>query len=284
LVSLIRLDDPGNIQRPLAVVALDSWVDAGSASTTAAELLADGGDVIGHFDSDRLIDYRSRRPTLEIEDGRPKTLTWSDLTLTHNRLGDRDMLVLTGPEPDFRWRELTNELVDIARRLDVAQWISLGSIPAAVPHTRPVPVIGTASSSGLLRGDVDAGPSGVLRVPSAAISVIDMAVAAAGIPALGYYAQVPHYVTGPYPAAALELLRAVSRHLETPVPTGSLDEEALQLRDRLNLAAASDEQTRQYVERLESMVDESRLPSGDELISEIERFLREGGTGSSRPN
>jgi hypothetical protein len=283
-VSLIRLDDPGNLERPLAVVALDSWVDAGSASTTAAELLADGGDVIGHFDGDRLIDYRSRRPTLEIVDGRPKTLTWSDLTLTHNRLGERDVLVLTGPEPDFRWRELTTELVDVARRLDVAQWISLGSIPAAVPHTRPVPVIGTASKKGLLRGQVDAGPSGVLRVPSAAISVIDMAVAAAGIPALGYYAQVPHYVTGPYPAAALELLRAVGRHLEAQVPTGSLDEEATQLRDRLNLAAASDEQTRQYVERLESMVDESRLPSGDELISEIERFLREGGTGSSRPN
>ena len=283
-MSLIRLDDPGNLDRPLTVVALDSWVDAGSASTTAAELLADGGDVIGHFDGDSLIDYRSRRPTLEIEDGRPRTLTWSDLTLTHNRVGERDVLVLTGPEPDFRWRELTEELVDIARRLDVAQWISLGSIPAAVPHTRPVPVIGTASKAGLLRGSVDAGPSGVLRVPSAAISVIDMAVAAAGIPALGYYAQVPHYVSGPYPAAALELLRAVGRHLDAQVPTGSLDEEATQLRDRLNLAAASDEQTRQYVERLETMVDESRLPSGDELISEIERFLREGGTGSNRPN
>jgi hypothetical protein len=283
-VSLIRLRDPESLASPITIVALDSWVDAGSASTTAAELLADGGDVLGTFDSDSLIDYRARRPTLEIVDGRPKALSWSELTLTHSRVGGRDLLVLTGPEPDFRWQELTSELVRIAHRLDVAQWISLGAIPAAVPHTRPVPVIGTASKPGLLRGHVDAGPAGVLRVPSAAISVIDMAIAAAGIPALGYYAQVPHYVTGPYPAAALELLRAVGRHLDGKLPEGSLSEEADQLRDRLNLAAAADEQTRQYVERLESMVDESRLPSGDELISEIERFLREGGTGSSRPN
>jgi hypothetical protein len=285
-VSLIRLKDPGPLQRPATVVALDSWVDAGSASTTAADLLAEGGEIIGRFDGDGLIDYRARRPTLEIVDGKPTELSWSELTLTIRRHGGRDVLVLTGPEPDFRWQELTRELVKLARRLDIEQWISLGAIPAAVPHTRPVPVLGTESQPGLLRGDVGAGPSGVLRVPSAAISVIDIAIADAGIPTVGYYAQVPHYVTGAYPGAALELLRAVGRHLDVDVPTGSLQQDADHLRERLNVAAAADDQTRDYVERLESMVDESRLPSGDELISEIERFLREGGSGQGqgRPN
>jgi hypothetical protein len=283
-VSLIRLTEPAALARPIAVVALDSWVDAGSASTAAAELLAEGGEVIGRFDGDSLLDYRARRPTLEIIDGRPTELTWPELTLTHARRGKRDLLVLTGPEPDYRWRELTSELVNMARRLGVSLWISLGAIPAAVPHTRPVPVLGTSSQSGLLRGDVAPGPAGILRVPSAAISVIDLAIAGAGIPAVGYYAQIPHYVSGPYPAAALELVHAVGRHLGGDVPTGTLRDEADELRGRLNVAAAADDQTRQYVERLESMVDESRLPSGDELISEIERFLREGGTGGSRPN
>ena len=91
-------------------------------------------------------------------------------------------------------------------------------------------------------------------------------------------------MSGPYPAAAVELLRAVGRHLDEEIPVGSLVEEADQLRDRLNIATGADDTTRTYVERLEAMVDEARLPSGDDLISDIERFLRDRGTeGSQRP-
>ena len=104
-----------------------------------------------------------------------------------------------------------------------------------------------------------------------------MTLAAAGTPALGYFAQVPHYVSGPYPVAALALLRAIETHLGVSVPPGPLEDEARQLRTRLDLATGADEATRSYVERLESMVDEERLPAGDELISEIERFLRDRG-------
>ena len=82
-------------------------------------------------------------------------------------------------------------------RLGVVEWISLGAIPAAVPHTRPVPILGTEASPGLLRGDVLAGPAGTLRVPSALVSALEIEVSKAGIPALGYFAQVPHYVSGP---------------------------------------------------------------------------------------
>ena len=165
-----------------------------------------------------------------------------------------------------------------ARWLGVLEWISLGAIPAAVPHTRAVTVLGTESEEGLLRGDVRPGPAGTLRVPSACISVLDHAVSRAGVPTLGYYAQVPHYVGGTYPAAAIELLRAVERHLDERFDVSGLEEEARQLRIRLDAATAVDDTTRTYVERLEAMVDEQRLPSGDDLISEIERFLREGGT------
>jgi len=280
-VSIIRLTDPGDLVAPTVVVAFDSWVDAGSASTVAAEQLADGGEIVGTLDADSLFDYRARRPTLDIVDGRPTELNWPELSLRRRRLGEHDLIVLVGPEPDYRWRELANDISEMARQLGVVQWISLGAIPAAVPHTRPVPVLGTESEPGLLRGDIQPGPAGLLRVPAAAISVLDISIAQAGISAVGYYAQVPHYVSGPYAPAAVELVTAVGRHLDAEVPVGSLIDEATQLRTRLDAAASSDETTRAYVERLETMVDEARLPSGEELISEIERFLRNRGSESS---
>jgi len=276
-MSLYRLEDAREIVAPALVVAFDGWVDAGLASTTAAARLVEGAELVATFDADALFDYRARRPTLEILDGKPASLTWPELVLRRTRGDDgRDVLVLSGPEPDYRWRELANAAVELARRFGVVEWISLGAIPAAVPHTRPVPILGTASRPGLLRGDVQAGPAGMLRVPSAVVSVLDLAVSAAGIPAVGYYAQVPHYVAGPYPAAAIELLHAVGRHIGREPSLGSLREEARELAVRLDAAALIDEATRAYVERLEAMVDEAGLPSGDELISQIERFLREG--------
>lgn len=283
-MTLFSLTDAGDLIEPIAVVAFDGWVDAGSAATAAAARLAEGSDVIATFQGDLLFDYRARRPTLEIVDGRPSLLSWPELTMRRARIGERDLLVVAGPEPDYRWRELAADMADLAERLGVVEWISLGAIPAAVPHTRPIPVMGTESVPGLLRGGVQPGPAGVLRVPSAASSVIDHALAASGIAALGYYAQVPHYVSGPYPPAAVALLRAVGRHLDTDIDSGSLDDEARQLRTSLDAAAALDDQTRTYVERLEAMVDEARLPSGDELISDIERFLRDRGTGRPQPD
>jgi proteasome assembly chaperone (PAC2) family protein len=281
-VTLYRLNDPGDLIAPTLVAAFDSWIDAGSAATAAANQLVEDGEVVVTFDPDTLFDYRARRPTLEIVDGRPTELTWPELTIRRSRIGDRDLLVLAGPEPDYRWHEMAEAAVDIARRLEVAEWISLGAIPAAVPHTRPVPVLGTASRPGLLRGDVQPGPDGTLRVPAACISVLDFAISRSGINAIGYYAQVPHYVSGAYPAAAIELIRAVGRHLDEDINLGPLAEEARQMRGRLDIATAADETTRSYVERLEGMVDESRLPSGDDLISEIERFLRDRGSEGSQ--
>jgi hypothetical protein len=274
------------LQEPTVVVALDGWVDAGSAATNAAGILAGGGRVVATFDSDAIFDYRARRPTLEIVHGRPRSLEWPELTLRASKVGEHDLLVFSGAEPDYRWHELQADVATLAQQLDVSQWISLGAIPAAVPHTRSVPILGTESRQGLLKGGVTPGPTGVLRVPSAAISIFDIAVAKAGIPSVGYFAQIPHYVSGEYPQASIELLLALGRHLDTELDMGRLPEEARLMRVRLDAATAREETTKTYVERLETLVDEARLPSGDDLISEIERFLREGGQqgGSGRLN
>jgi proteasome assembly chaperone (PAC2) family protein len=281
-VALYRLTEPKDLVAPTLIAAFDGWVDAGSAATAAASQIAEGGDLVATFEGDLLFDYRARRPTLEIRDGRMASLVWRELTIRRVRIGERDLLILTGVEPDFRWREFCDAVLDIASRLGVAQWISLGAIPAAVPHTRAVPIIGTESEGGLLRGNVRPGPEGLLRVPAAVLSVLEMMMARSGTAAVGYFAQVPHYVSGPYPVAAVALLRAVERHVGVTIPGGSLEEEARLLGSHLDSLAKGDETTRAYVERLESMADEERLPAGDELISEIERFLRETGSGGSQ--
>jgi hypothetical protein len=281
-VSLYTLTEPVNLVAPTLVAAFDGWVDAGSAATTALEHLSEDAEVVAQFDTDVLFDYRARRPPLEIVDGRLTELTWHELAVRRVRLGDHDILVLTGPEPDYRWRAFIAAMVEIAGTLEVSEWISVGAIPAAVPHTRPVPILGTEASPGLLRGDISPGPAGILRVPSALVSAIELEVSAAGIPALGYFAQVPHYVSGPYATAALELLRALGNHLGTVIRADSIEADSRELRKRLDTATGLDETTKSYVERLEAMYDEQRLPSGSDLISDIERFLRDQGNQGSQ--
>jgi proteasome assembly chaperone (PAC2) family protein len=276
-MPLYTLTDVPDLDAPVIVAALEGWVDAGSAGSLAVRQLAADGRVIAQFDTDAIFDYRARRPALDIIDGRPMRLDWSELSLTHRRVGGRDLLILHGPEPDYRWRELASSVVELAKHLGVVSWVSLGAIPAAVPHTRPVPILATASAEGLLPDNIRQGPDGLLRVPAAALSVLELTVSAAGIPSIGLFAQVPHYVNGPYPTAALALLTSLGTFLGVELPVGPLASQALERRKLLDAAAATDEDTRAHVERLEMLADQSMLPAGDELIAEIERFLREGG-------
>ena len=275
-MATYRLEAEPELDAPVLVAALEGWVDAGAAGTTAAEQLADDGTLVATFDADAIYDYRARRPTLDIVDGRPMHLSWPKLELTATRIGERDIVVLRGPEPDYRWRELATDVIEVAKRLGVASWASMGAIPAAVPHTRPVPILATASASGLLPEGIRQGPDGLLRVPSACLSVLELAASSNGIPAVGFFAQVPHYVNATYPAASIALLTALGRHLGIEPPVGQLATRALERRNLLDAATATDEDTKAHVERLETLVDQSRLPEGDELIADIERFLREG--------
>jgi hypothetical protein len=287
-MSLYRIDNDAKLDSPILVASFDGWVDGGRAGTLAADQLAQGAHPVATFDADQIYDYRARRPTLDIVSGKLMDLAWPELRIVATHIGERDLLVLTGAEPDYRWRQLSSDVVKLTKQLGVITWVSLGAIPATVPHTRPVPILGTASSAGLLPDNVPQGPDGHLRVPSALVSVLELAVGQAGIPAVGFFAQVPHYASGAFPTAAVELLGRLGNFLGTDIPLGDLPKHALETRTLLDAAVAAEERTRTYVERLEAMADEARLPAGDELIADIERFLRDdggsGGDGGGLPN
>jgi hypothetical protein len=282
-VPLYRLaDDLPELRDAVLVASFDGWVDAAEAASRAVGQVAGEATMVATFDPDAVFDYRSRRPVLDVQDGRLTELQWPELAIRHARVDRRDLLIFSGAEPDLRWQELATDAVALVRRLNVAEWVSLGAVPGAVAHTRPVPVMATASQDGLL--DEPAGPEGLLRVPSAALSVLEMAVTEAGTPAVGFYAQVPPYASIGYAAASIALVQRLSRHLSITIDVDSLLAEEREQHARYDAAVAGDAMLRETVSRLESAagdVESEQLPSGDELAREIERFLRRQDGGEN---
>jgi hypothetical protein len=283
-VPLYRLaDDLPELRDAVLVASFDGWVDAAEAASRAvAQVAGEAAAVVASFDPDAVFDYRSRRPVLDVQDGRLSNLDWPELTIRHARVERRDVLLFSGAEPDLRWQELAADAVELVRRMNVTEWVSLGAVPGAVAHTRSVPVMATASEDGLL--DEPAGPEGLLRVPSAALSVLEMAVTAAGTPAVGFYAQVPPYASIGYAAASIALVQRLARHLGTAIDVGSLLHEEREQHARYDAAVAGDAMLRETVARLESAageVESEQIPSGDDLAREIERFLRRQDGGEN---
>ena len=276
-MDLYTLTSEPRLRAPVLIIAFDGWVDAAAAATTAANQIAEDGEPIATFDMDLLIDYRARRPVLDIVDGDLKSLSWSELTLRFARAGKRDVLVLTGAEPDFRWRELSDAVYELSIRLGVVESVTLGSLGLAVPHTRPTQITATSSRPEVLGPD-DQRTEGLLRVPAAAVSVIEMNLRDHGIPTVGFFAQTPHYVTATYAPAVLALIERLGRHLGVELPVGSLAGDAASQREQLDRIAEQRPEIKEYVERLEAAYQPGwSIPSADELGAEIERFLRRQG-------
>jgi hypothetical protein len=203
------------------------------------------------------------------------------MTMTRRRLSERDLLVLTGPEPDYRWTEFASGVCELVLDAGIVQHVSLGAIPSGVPHTAPTPVMMTASSETLMRGS--APTEGLLRVPAAAVSLVEWTVAHSGIPAVGFWAQVPHYAA-PFAAAAIALVRRVESHLSVTIGAGALEEEDKVQRQALEQIFAANPEASQYLERLQSMVGEEVVPPGEKIAEEVERFLRNQRQGGGGPN
>lgn len=280
-MSLLSHASDLDLDQPVMLLAMTGWVDAASVGTDTAERIASGGDVVAAFEPDALFDYRSSRPTLHFSSGDLTDIVWPRLEVIHRSVDEIELLIAIGNEPDFRWQELTREFVKLARRYNVSKFVTLGAVPAPVPHTRPVRVVCTTSDPDLLRDGDDVMPD-ELVVPGAAVSVLRQGIADAGLPAIGYWAQVPHYLQSPFHPGVLGLTERVGRQIDVRFPIGDLALEASAQLEQIDADLAERDDARQYVERLELMQDErpelvtpfQEVPSADEIGAEVERFLR----------
>lgn len=273
-MSLYELEPVASLTDPAMVVAFDGWVSAGNAGTATADHLADEGETIATFDSDQLYDFRANRPTVRFREGVIESVDWPEMHLRRRSVGGRDLLVLSGTEPNWNWQRLAREVVQLEQQLGVVEHVSIGGIPWAAAHTRPTSLISTASSKDLLESDSDH-PEGELQVPGAAVTIVAHQVARAGIPTVGFWARVPHYVGATYYPAVVVLVERLSRHLGIDIPLNSLTDEAAAQRKELDTLVERQPDARAIVEQLERLMDQQEEASGDELAAEIERYLQQ---------
>lgn len=276
------LGDPSPLRRPVLIVALEGFVDAGAVAATASMFLRHRwqSDAIARFDRDVFIDYRARRPTAVVDSGELRRVEWPDIELYAAAVeGPRDVVLLLGPEPDMAWEAFFEAIADACERLGVEAVIGLGAYPTAVPHTRPVRI--RQAGNGVPGGvTVDAAPISGYTGPVGAGTALHDALARRGLPAIGLWAEVPHYVAGaPNPTCALAMVRAVAAALGTTVDTTELEGAAKLHREQIDEAVSGHDQAAGMVAALERHIDagedEVDLPSGEDIADEIERFLRQ---------
>jgi hypothetical protein len=277
---------PEQLQHPVLVMAMEGWIDAGLGGGAAMAGLLSGmkTELLATFDDDALIDHRARRPVMRIRNGVNTGLTWPEIVLRWGTdASGRSVITLSGPEPDLRWRQFTTEVVALAGRLGVELVVGLGAFPAPVPHTRPVRLAATATTSelaqrvGFLAATID--------VPAGIQGSLERGFADASIPAVGIWARVPHYVAAmPYPAASAALLDQLGDVAGLTVDSSALRQAATVTFDQIQQLIANSEEHTAMVRQLESQHDREsggdpafeagNLPSGEEIAEELQRFLR----------
>jgi proteasome assembly chaperone (PAC2) family protein len=278
---------PARPTAPILVAAFEGWNDAGDAATTAIEHLQLSWDAtpLAEIDPDDYYDFQVTRPTVHMVDGVTRRVEWPTTRLTVCRPpgSTADVVLVHGIEPNMRWRKFCAELLEHVEQLGVTTVFTLGALLADTPHTRPVPVTGTAYDAesatkyGLEHSRYE-GPTGI-------VGVFQDTCVQAGIPAVSIWAAVPHYVSQPpSPKATLALLHRVEELLDVEVPLGALPAQAEEWERTVSEMADEDEDVRNYVRALEERGDEIGLTetSGDAIAAEFERYLRRRGRGSGR--
>lgn len=262
------------------IVAFEGWNDAGEAASTALEHLQLSWDAepVGELDPDEYYDFQVTRPTVHMVDGVTRRVSWPTTTLSSCKPDgtDKEIILVVGPEPNFRWRSFCSELLEYAEDLGVGTIVTLGALLADTAHTRPVPVTGSAYDTeaaerhGLEHSKYE-GPTGIT-------GVFQNACIESGVPAISVWAAVPHYVSHPpSPKATLALLRKLEDVLDMEIPIGTLPEQAEQWERTVTELAEDDEEITEYVRTLEERGDaELKLDeaSGEKIAADIERYLR----------
>jgi predicted ATP-grasp superfamily ATP-dependent carboligase len=278
-VDHVRWHDRPSLERPVLVAAFEGWNDAGDAASGAVRFLIDRYDaeLAAEIDPEEFFDFTSTRPQAEIDDDGVRRIAWPSTEIYAGTLpGDAgDVVLLIGNEPQLRWRTFCAEITDLAKELDCRLVVILGALVAEVPHSRPVPVVGTVSDPALqlelgLQPSTYQGPTGV-------VGVLSSACRDAGLPAASLWAAVPTYVpTAPSPKAVLALLERTAEVLGVWVPTTDLEIAAAAYERQVTELVEEDEETSDYVSQLEERHDsDDDGTAARSLVEEVERYLRD---------
>ncbi len=283
----LRIAERPTLERPVLIAAFRGWNDGGQAASLALGYLAKTWEAerFADIDPEGFFDFQVSRPQVTLVDGQTRRIDWPETLFFHARPPgfDRDVVLLLGIEPNVRWRTFTDLVVGLARELGVELVLTLGALLADVPHTRPPPVTGSASSAELveelgLQLSRYEGPTGI-------VGILHDACTNAGLKSASLWAAVPHYVSlAPNPSAALSLCQRLSDLLGSPIQTTELEEARETFITQVSEAVSTDADTTAYVEELEqraeALGDELDVPSGDSIAAELTRYLRERESGN----
>ncbi|MBM7804245.1 proteasome assembly chaperone (PAC2) family protein [Geodermatophilus bullaregiensis] len=279
-------EDLPQLNQPVVVVAFEGWNDAGDAATGALEHLELIWDAtpLAALDPEDYYDFQVNRPTVSLVGGVNRRVEWPTTRISVARPpdSDRDVVLIRGIEPNMRWRSFCEELIELCHELDAQTVVALGALLADTPHTRPTPVTGSAydDESARAYGLETSGYEG----PTGILGVFQDACVQAGLPAVSFWAAVPHYVSQPpSPRATVALLQRVEEVLEVAVPLGALPQQADEWVKTVDEMAQEDAEVVEYVRSLEERATQSDLSeaNGDQIAREFERYLRRRG---SSPN
>jgi predicted ATP-grasp superfamily ATP-dependent carboligase len=282
---VLTIEQQPRLHQGVLVASFSGWVDGGLAGGGSASLLAQGlasARTCARYDLAEYLDLQQTRPTVSLVDGETRRVHWPTIEVVAGVAG-RDVLLVTGPEPSVRWKEVVDDLVQFAVAAGVTESVILGGMPAPVSHRRPLPVLATAASRsvaqeiGALRADY-VGPTGIQ-------TVLQVALGAAGVRSIGLWAQVPHYVAGtPSPPAIRALLDRLAELTRVTVDVSSLDAQIAEYTQQVESGLEERPDVAAMVAEIEAAqgpveppVTTEDLPSGDDLAAEIEQFLRDEG-------
>lgn len=283
----VKLDRIPELERPILIAGFTGWNDAAESASLAIGTLNDAWEArrFGAFDADEFFDYQSTRPQITLQDGFTRTIEWPENTLSAtapslDALGGRGAVLLSGPEPNFRWRAFCDAVAETAKDVGAEMVVTMGALLADVPHSRPVTVSANSQDPVLvenlrLSASRYEGPTGIT-------GVLHRVCAEAGLPSVSFWASVPHYLPAvPSAPAALALLQNLSVLLKMDVDTSALEETASSYQEQVSVAVSQDSDLSSYVQMLEERFDaqveggERNLPTGDDLAQELEGFLRD---------
>src|ERR1022692_1870445 len=283
---------PDGLRAPALVCAFKGWNDAADAASSAITFVGSalGAQRFATIDPEEFYDFQATRPRVKLVEGQAREVLWPSVELFEARIprAPRDLILLAGSEPSFRWRTFCKLIVELAEVLGTQLVVTLGALLADVPHTRPASVTGLSSDPALV-ARLGLAPSSY-EGPTGIVGILHAACQQAGLPSASLWAAVPHYIAAtPNPKAALALVRKLEGLVGVAVDASELEQAAADYERQVNVAVQSDPDVQAFVERLEQAAGEEAgdeqesLPSGETIARDLQRFLRQRGPVNPGP-